>query len=113
MKKKNELVIGRFYKVYGGPSHPSLVYFYDKNHKTYLSLRFGTSKGRHMTEIHPIQIGYQNSYIHNRPFEGTRDDYGDKELQGLSIDSRDLNVIETVKSKKPERSKRARKRHGK
>ena len=112
MKNKSRLKIGSFYKAYGGPAHPSLVYFYDKNHKTYLSIKFGTSKSRHMTEIHPIQNGCDKGFVRNRPFEGTRNDYGE-ELFGLSVNPKDLNIIEIIKTKKPDRSKRARQRYKK
>ena len=113
MKEKRALKIGSFYKAYGGQSHPSLVFFYDRNHKTYLSIKFGTTKGRHMTEIHPIQEGYDKSYVRNRPFEGTKDDYGDEELLGLRVDNRDLKIIENIKTKNPDRSRRAKKRYKK
>ena len=66
-----------------------------------------------MTEIHPIQAGYDKSYVRNRPFEGTKDDYGNEELLGLCIDNRDLDIIESIKTKNPDRSKRARKRYKK
>ena len=52
-----------------------------------------------MTEMHSIQIGYRNSYVHNRPFEGTKGDYGDKELLGLSTDTRDSLILESIKTK--------------
>lgn len=112
-KKKHMLKINCFYKAYGGQSHPAFIYAYNKKHKTYISLKFGTTKGRHMTEIHPIQQGYSKGYVRNRPFEGTRDDYGDKELINLFIDSRDSNVIESIKEREPDRSLRARKRYKK
>ena len=113
MKKKSGLKVGSFYKAYGGQSHPALVYFFDEKHKTYLSIKFGTTKGRHMTEIHPIQIGYHRSFVRNRPFEGTRNDFGDEELLGLHIDSRDLALLESIKTKNPDQSKKARKRYKK
>ena len=113
MKKKSKLRINAFYKAYGGPAHPAQIFLYDKNHKTYISIKFGSSKGRHMTKIHPIQRGYKTSYVRNRPFEGTKEDYDDEELVGLSIDSRDAELIEIIKTRKPDRSKKARKRYKK
>ena len=111
--KKKRLRISCFYKAYGGPAHPAQIFLFDKNHKTYISIKFGTSKGRHMTEIHPIQKGYKKSYVRNRPFEGTKDDYDDVELLGLNIDSRDKDLIVTIKNRKPDRSRKARMRYKK
>ena len=111
--KKPKLNIGSFYKAYGGPAHPALIIAYDSKHKTYISLKFGTSQGSHMTEIHPIQKGYSVSYVRNRPFEGTIDDYGSKELLGLYIDERDSALLEAIKTRTPDRSSRARKRYKK
>ena len=112
MKKgKTKLIIGRFYLVFNGPPHPSLVYKYDSKHKVYLSIKFGTSKGRHMTRIHPIQIGGNEQFVHNRPIEGTREDYGDKELAGLVVDARDIPIIEDIKNRQPLKTKRAKCRY--
>ena len=113
MKKKHRLKINCFYKVYGGQSHPAFIFAYVSDRKTYLSFKFGTTQGRHMTEIHPIQQGYLKSFVRNRPFEGTRDDYGDEELIGLHLDSRDKEILESIKLKQPDRSIRARKRYKK
>ena len=111
MKKKTKLRINCFYKVYGGQPHPAYIFAYDKNHKTYISLKFGTTKGRHMIEIHPIQNRYSHSFVRNRPYEGTRKDYGDKELLGMFLDARDQTVFDNIKIKKPDRSASARKRY--
>lgn len=112
-KKKIELQVGNFYTIYGGGSHPSLIYEEDKNHKTYISLKFGTSNGKHMVEIHPIQEGYEKGFVHSRPFEGTRNDYGNYVLIGLYIDPRDESIIEKIKKKTPHRTKNAKKRYKK
>ncbi len=110
MKKKKRLKINAFYKAYGGTAHPAQIFLYDKNHKTYISIKFGTTKRRHMTKIHPIQKGYSESYVRNRPFEGTKEDYGDEELLGLSLDPRDVELIE---ARKPDCSRKAKKRYKK
>ena len=111
MKAKKKLIVGRFYMAYGGHKHPAHIYAFDAKHKTYISIKFGTTQGKHMTEIHSIQIGVPRSFVHNRPFEGTRKDYGDKELMGLSIDNRDIEIIEYVKNQRPNKSKRAKQRY--
>ena len=114
MKKNNKLIIGKFYLIYGGLPHPSQVFMYDSKHKTYLSIKFGTTKGRHMTKIHPIQKGNNGEqYVHNRPIEGVRNDYGDKELLGLSVDDRDCLFIETIKTRTAIKTSKAKKRYKK
>lgn len=112
MKKgKTKLIVGCFYHVFNGPPHPALIFKYDPKHKTYFSIKFGTTKGKHMTRIHPIQDGYTEAYAHNRPFEGTRDDYGDRELVGIRLDERDVNIINLIKNETPKQSRRAKKRY--
>ena len=60
-----------------------------------------------MTEINPIQKGYKKSFVQNRPFEGTRTDFGNKELEGLQIQSEDIPLIEEIKKKESRKTKRA------
>ena len=108
-KKKSKLEINKFYNFYGGKTHPSLVFETTKR-KTYKSFKFGTTKGKHMTEIKPIQEGYEKSYVNNRPVEGTRDDYGN-ELLGLSIDSTDQKLLEEIKKRPTHKTKRAKRRY--
>lgn len=110
-RNKNSIRIGGFYMVYAGLPHPALVYEIDKKHKTIRSIKFGTTKAKHMTEIHSIQKDGNSQFVHNRPFEGVRSDYGDKELLGLTIDPQDEIVIESIKARKPMRSKRAKMRY--
>ena len=111
MKKKSKLIIGRFYLIYGGIPHPSQVYMYDSKHKTYLSIKFGTTKGKHMRKIHPIQKGYKEGFVNNRPFEGIRSDYGDREIEGMKVDEKDKAIIESIKQEKPKQTKGAKKRY--
>ena len=114
MSKKNNktmIEINKFYMVYSGPPHPAFVYEIDKKHKTIKSIKFGTTKAKHMTELHPLQSNIIKQYVHNRPFEGVRSDYGDKELIGLSINELDYHIIEEIKKKEPNRSKRAKLRY--
>lgn len=108
-----DFTVGKFYKAYGGPAHPSLIYEIDTKHKTIKSIKFGTTKGKHMTEIHPIQQGYDKSFVHNRPFEGVPSDYDFRELEGLVVDARDLTIIEEIKKKTPMQSKKAKGRYNK
>ena len=113
MSKKKKINKGSFYYSYWGEPHPAQIYEVDKKYKTYKSIRFGTTKRKHMTEIRPIQRGIKKSFVKNRPFIGVRSDYGDRELLGLSIDSRDKDTIEKIKSNNPEVSKRAKARYKK
>ena len=111
MKKKKKLIIGHFYLIYGGPPHPSKIYMYDSKHKTYLSLKFGTTKVRHVIRIHPIQKNQKEQYVHNRPFEGVKSDYGEKELIGLETSLEDEPVFNEIKKRKPVKTSKAKRRH--
>ena len=111
LKYEMKITIGKFYMVYAGPPHPAYVYEIDKRHKTFKSIKFGTTKAKHMTEIHPLQEGCEKQFVHNRPFEGVRSDYGDKELLGLQIDKRDYDIIEKIKTREATKSKRAKMRY--
>jgi hypothetical protein len=108
-KKKTKIEIDKFYNFYGGKSHPSLVYE-KTNRKTYKALKFGTTRGKHMTEIKPIQKGYEKSYVQNRPVEGTRDDYGNK-LEGLSVDPLNQGFLNEIKKRPTHKTKRAKRRY--
>lgn len=103
-KKKTKLEIGKFYYIYGGGAHPSYI-FEITNYGTFKAIKFGTTKGKHMTEIKPIQNGYKCSYVYNRPFEGIRSDFGERELIGLEINSDDFSIVEQIK-KRPSRMTR-------
>lgn len=111
-KKKSKLQIGKFYNSYGGKTHPSLV-FEKTEFKTYKSIKFGTTKDKHMTEIKPIQKGYDVSYVKNRPFEGTRKDFGNRELEGLEINPLNIDLIEEIKKRPSNKSSRAKRRYNK
>ena len=113
MKTKKKLIIGRFYLIFGGKPHPSKIFMYDSKHKTYLSIKFGTTKQKHMTRIHPIQKGKEEQYVHNRPFEGVKSDYGEKELLGLEVDEQDSEIIELIKRRAPVLTRKAKKRYKK
>ena len=113
MKKKNILKVGSFYLIYGGQPHPAKIIKYDPKHKTYLSYKFGTTNGKHMTKIHSLQKDNKEQYVHNRPFEGTRKDYGDKELFGLAVDERDCEILANIKNKNPVKTSSAKKRYRK
>ena len=111
-KRKNKLLIGKFYNSYGGKTHPSLI-FEKTKYKTYKAIKFGTTKDKHMTEIKPIQTGYDVSYVKNRPFEGTRQDFGNRELEGLKINPLNMDLIEEIKKRPSNKSSRAKRRYNK
>jgi len=98
--------VGKFYEAFGGGKHPAQIYECDFEHQTYKSIKTGTTKRKGMICIHPIQKG-KRSYVKDRPFEGVRKDYGDKELLGISFDPLDMPLIEQIKTRKTRKSKRA------
>ena len=112
-KKKIKLKVGNFYMIYANGAHPSFVFEHDAEHNTFVSLKFGTSGGKHMVEIHPIQEGYEKAFVNSRPFEGTRNDYGKYILIGLYINPDDEAVLNEIKKKPPHLTKNAKKRHKK
>ena len=111
-KKRNKLVINKFYIAYGGNAHPALI-FEKTKYGTYKAIKTGTTEGKEMIRINPTQKGMQNSFVNRRPFEGTRRDFGNRELIGISFDSRDMRIIEEIKKRKPKISKSAKLAHKK
>lgn len=81
------------------------------SHGTYVSVKTGTTNGPDMIPIKPTQKGISQSYVKKRPFEGTRKDYGDHEVIGVSFHPDDQDIIEDVKKRKPRLTKRARYRY--
>ena len=111
-KRKNKLELGKFYMAYGGNSHPAKIY--EKTARgTYKSFKTGTTPNKDMIKIKPIQKGYKASFVHKRPFEGVRHDYGDKELFGLEFHPSDKETLEEIKNRKPRLSKGAKKAYKK
>lgn len=109
-KKKIKLETGKFYHCYGGGRHPSLIFTKDRSHKTYTSIKFGTTKKKNMIPIKSID-GKNNSYVDKNPFEGTRRDYGDHELLGLKVHPSDNKLMESIKQRKPKQSWRAKSKY--
>ena len=105
-RRKNKLIIGKFYMAYGGKPHPAFL-FKKTKYGTYLAIKTGTTYGKNMIPIAPTQEGINISYINNRPFEGTRSDFGDRELLGLSFNPIDNPIIEEVKKRKPRQTRSA------
>ena len=113
-RKKNKLLKGKFYIVYTSGNHPSLIFKKNKKKNRYDAIVFGTAGGHHRTILqHPISPNVKQSVIHNRPIRGTRRDFGDKELFGLSVNKADKPLIKTVKRKKPLETKSYKSRYKK
>ena len=53
-RKKCKLELNKFYHAYGGGRHPSLIFRKDEKHKTYISLKFGTTEKKDMIKIQSI-----------------------------------------------------------
>ena len=109
-RKKIKLETGKFYYMYAGKPHPARIFKIDKKHKTYLSIKTGTTQRKDMIPIKPIQKG-KNSFVHKRPYEGVRSDYGDRELFGLSFNPSDDTKIKEIEKRKPKRTKKAKMRY--
>lgn len=102
-KRKNKLLKGKFYTAYPVGGHPSLIYKKNKKKNRYDAVVFGTTPGKHRTELNnPISPNVNKSIIHNRPIRGTRKDFGDKELVGLKIHPEDKAKLKVVKRRTPQ-----------
>ena len=112
-KRKDKLEIGKFYYAYWGTKHPAFIYEYDGQIKIYKAIIFGTSWSKHMTKVHSLTGNRDTEFVRNRPFEGVRSDFGDKELVGFRIDERDYEIIENIKNKETKKSKKAKARYKK
>ena len=102
-KAKGLLLLNHFYIFYNGPKHTALVFERNAKNKTYLCIKFGTTKNKDMIEIYPID-GRRTKYVHKRPFEGKRKDYGKHPLSGLSIHPSNKELIEKIKTRKPHKT---------
>lgn len=107
-KHKGLLRLNKFYDFFNGPKHTALVYKRDKNKKTYTAIKFGSTKNKDMIEIKPID-GKKTKFVHKRPFEGKRSDFGNRPLTGMSIDPVDKTTIEQIKKRKPHKTAKAKK----
>ncbi len=113
-RKKIKLLRGKFYIVYSSGSHPSLIFKKNKKKNKYDAVVFGTTEGHHRTKLrHPISPNINQSVVHNRPVRGTRKDFGDKEMIGLSIHKDDKAIINSVKRKTPLETRRYKERYKK
>lgn len=108
MSKKSKIEINNFYDIYAGGKHTSYIYLHNKNRKSYTSLKFGTTQNKDMVEIEPID-GKRVKYVHNRPFEGKRSDYGNRKLKGLAISAKDNETVEEIKKRKPHKTAKLKK----
>ena len=107
-KRKTKLKTGRFYIMYGGNAHPAYIYK-KTEYGTYLAIKIGTTFRKGMIAIHTIQKDYLINYVHKRPFEGTRKDFGDKELLGMNFDFEDQSILNEIKNRKSRLTKSAKK----
>ena len=111
-KRKCKLINGKFYLSYGGNAHPSQIYEKTKQ-GTYRSIKTGTTESKDTISLKPIQKGVKRQFVNKRPFEGTRKDYGDRDLLGLSFDPADTETLEAIKQRRPRLTKSARKAYKK
>ena len=108
-KKKKKIIVGMFYHFYNGPAHPAMVYENVKKYGTYRAIKTGTTKRKDMIKIKPIQSG-KETFVHLRPVEGTRRDFGERELKDLSFNADDQEIIDEIKKRKPKLTKSAKKK---
>ncbi len=105
-KSKSKIQLNNFYHLYGGGRHTSFVYKKNSEKKTYTSLKFGTTKTKDSILIKPID-GKKTKYVHKRPYEGKRSDYGSRPLDGMSLNQDDSKTFEEIKQRRPKLTRRA------
>ena len=106
-KRKIRLLKGIMYSSYPNGGHPALIFKKNRRKNKYDAVIFGTTEGKHRTKLkHPISNSVKQSVVHNRPIRGTRKDFGDKELTNLKIDRSDKTIIEVVKRRNPQETRR-------
>lgn len=116
-KHKIVLEIGKFYNVHEGSAkgHPGRIEKADYSKNEFLSVTTH-SLSEHEYNEKKVNKTFRKdflelksattedvfkSFIHRRPFLGTRDDYGEKEYPNMSFSEKDTNKIEKVKTRKP------------
>ena len=91
--------------------HPCRIEFIDDENGFYLSVTTGSMteeeyknkpfRKDYIELRHPTSEFVYKSFVNKRPFIGTRDDYGDKELLQMEIHYDDLDKISEILLKKP------------
>jgi hypothetical protein len=106
-KRKTIIKRGKFYASYPNGGHPSLIYSKHRRKNKYDAVVFGTTPGHHRKEMNvPISNNIEKSVVHTRPIRGVRPDFSDKELVGLRIDKSDKTIVEIIKRKKPQETRK-------
>ena len=110
-KRKIKLKRGKFYASYPNGGHPSLIYRKNRRKNKYDAIVFGTSEGHHRIRLtHPVSSTVKVSVIHSRPIRGVRLDFGDRELINIKINKSDKPIIESVKRKEPQKTRKYKER---
>lgn len=113
-KPIKNIEVGKFYYIHDGTKtgHPGFVVWKDDETNRYLVIKADSDKQgeipkmdrgiRHITKLsHTIGKDVVTSYVRNRPLMCKRKDIG-KELNDLSIDNEDMELINKISKKDPE-----------
>ena len=107
------LEVGKFYNAHdrSNKGHPCRIEMADYKNDLYLSITTGSLteeeckngiKRKDYYEMsHKTSNNVYKSLINKRPFLGTRDDYGDKEFEDMSIHFSDEPIVIKVLKKTP------------
>ena len=110
-RKRTRILRGKFYTTFhtGQKGHPSLIFKLNRRKNKYWIIVFDTTERSDRIRLKiPIEVGVRVSYIHKKPVIASHGDLGDHELTGLKISTRDKPIIETVKRKNPQVTKKYR-----
>ena len=117
-KKHNiQLEVGHFYNVHDGSpkGHPGEIVEVNEFKNEFLSVTTHSLTNEEYNEKQkndsfrkdfkelkqPTTQDVYKSFVHRRPFLGTRDDYGDIEYQNMEFEPEDIELINEIKKKTP------------
>ena len=108
-----ELMRGCFYNVHEGSrtGHPGRIEIVDRRNDIYVSVttrsltkeEYLKNKKRkdYVPLSRPTTKDVYKSYIHKRPFKGSRDDYGDVEYKNMTISETDEHLVKQALKRNP------------
>ena len=108
-----ELEVGKFYNVHDGSNSgpPGRIEYANKQEDIYISITTGSMTEKEYLSkpfrkdykelTHTTTSSVFKSFIHKRPFKGSRDDYGETEYCDMHFHKSDHSIIRIVLKRKP------------
>ena len=112
-----KIEVGKFYLIHDGSrtGHPGYVIWKNDEKNRYLVILTDSDKRgqpskksrgeKHITMLkHPTDSNVVNSYVHNRPMICRRKDIGNKILVGMRFHLDDIELVNEISQRNPEKS---------